>query len=83
MKITKVAELDESVIKYIIKRNLTKQYRKAKKYIINGQWQNVDLKLRKPKSDKIYYFRINKQFRAHCYLKDTTLIVFDIDNHQN
>jgi plasmid maintenance system killer protein len=43
----------------------------------------TDFKLREPKKDWVYSFRINKQFRAFSYLKNNDLIVYKIDNHQN
>jgi hypothetical protein len=54
----------EEVFKYLQKRNLLKQYKKAKEYLINGSYIQTNFKLREPKKEKIYYFRINKQFRA-------------------
>lgn len=54
----------QEVVKYLEKRNLLKQYIKAKNYIINWFWNLADLKLRQPKEEWVYYFRINKQFRA-------------------
>jgi plasmid maintenance system killer protein len=41
------------------------------------------LSLREPKSDGVWYFRINKQFRAYALLKDKDVfVVYRIDNHQ-
>lgn len=65
------------------KRNLLNQYKKSKNLIIEWVFWKTDLKLRKPKSDWIYSFRISKQFRAFCYLENNTLVVYKIDNHQN
>lgn len=53
---------------YLEKRNLTKQYLKACEYIVDGNTKNTGLKLREPKSHEIWYFRINKQYRAFCKL---------------
>jgi len=80
-KINWVLEYDGTIISYLSKRNLLDQYKKAKKLII--EWVSQSLKIREPKSDKIYYFRINKQYRAFCKYKEWFLIVFRIDNHQN
>jgi len=71
------------ISEFLSRRWLTQQYKKAKQYILSWHIQQVHLKLRKPKTDGIYYFRINKQFRALCLIDGTTLKVFDIDNHQN
>ncbi len=79
--ITKVL-ISDDLIEFLEKRKLEKQYRKAKNYILNWFYKQVDLKIREPKKYKIYYFRINKQFRALAKLDWNILKVFDIDNHQ-
>lgn len=68
---------------YLSSRRLEKQYLKAKKYILEWRGKNVDLKLREPKSDQLWYFRINKQYRAVCKIHWDILEVYGIDNHQN
>ena len=82
MKIEKIYESEE-VLEYLQKRNLVKQYKKAKNYILLWYFQNVDFKLREPKEDQIYYFRINKQFRVHRFIESNQFYVLEIDNHQN
>ncbi|MDD2917050.1 MAG: hypothetical protein PHH70_04365 [Candidatus Gracilibacteria bacterium] len=74
--------ISPEALEYLIKRKLDKQYLKTKGYILAGYMQNVDLKMREPKKDKIWYFRINQQFRAICELQGDTLFVLAIDNHQ-
>jgi len=72
------------VFEYLEKRNLIKQYKKAKSYMLNWLYENINFKLRKPKSDKVYYFRINKQFRAFWKFDDYwDFIVWEINNHQD
>ena len=47
---------------------------------------SVNFKKRKPKTLKIYQFRINKQYRAYWFfdLKNKTLFkVIEINDHQN
>lgn len=56
--------ISQKLIEYLQARKLEKQYFKAKEYTLSGNGKNIDLKLREPKSEKIWYFRINKQFRA-------------------
>ena len=73
----------EDLIDFIEKRKLDNQYKKAKNYILKWLFRQVNLKLREPKRDKIYYFRINKQYRAICKIEWDILKIFDIDNHQN
>lgn len=75
--------ISDDLIKYLEDRKLDEQYKKSKEYILKWFLKQVKLKLKEPKKDKIFYFRINKQFRAICKLDWEILKVFDIDNHQN
>jgi hypothetical protein len=75
--------ISDDLTYFIEKRNLYNQYKKATSYILKWLFKQVDLKLRQPKKDNIYYFRINKQYRAICRLDEGILKVFDIDDHQN
>jgi hypothetical protein len=70
------------VKEYLEKRWLEKQYEKAKRFILSGNYKNVTLKIREPKEERTWYFRINKQFRAFCKLDGDVLYVLAIDNHQ-
>ena len=79
--IEEVVEL-KKIEKYLEKRNLNNQYKKAKQFILEWKHDIVQLKHREPKIFWIMYFRINKQFRAFARLDETRLIVFKIDNHQ-
>lgn len=63
MKIIKILET-KKVLEFLFKRNLLSQYKKSKSYILIWLEKNVDFKLRQPKNLNIYYFRINKQYRA-------------------
>lgn len=73
----------KSVYPYLLKRGLLDQYKKAKRYLLDGRLLSVRFKERNPKGSGIYYFRINKQFRALAvFNKDGDLVVFEIDNHQ-
>ena len=74
--------IDQEERAYLKERWLEKQYQKAKLYILSGNYKNVDLKLREPKEKRVWYFRINKQFRAICKLEGDILYVWAIDNHQ-
>ncbi len=75
-----ILETDE-VVKYLQKRNLITQYKKAKQNILSGNFTGNKLKIRHPKHKKVFYFRINKQFRAFAQMRDDILVVFKIDNH--
>jgi len=71
------------VLDFLEKRNLIRQYKKSKNYILAWIYWKTDLKLREPKKKWEYSFRINKQFRAFWKLDNWDLIIFIIDNHQN
>ena len=75
--------ISQEWINYIEKRNLWKQYQKSKLYLISWNFSSINFSIRQPKKDKIYYFRINKQFRVKWYLENQTFKVIEIDNHQN
>ncbi len=75
--------ISDDLIDFFEKRNLEKQYKKSKSYLLEWHYKQIRFKLRQPKKDWIYYFRINKQFRALCKLEWEILKIFDIDNHQN
>ena len=55
--------------------------RKAKDFILAGKLQNVDLKLREPNEKWVWYFRINKQYRAYCTYRDNALRIYEINDH--
>ncbi len=75
--------ISEKILKYIEKRWLINQYEKTEKYLKEWNFRQVSLKLREPKKNKIYYFRINRQFRLWCKIDWDKVFIFDIDNHQN
>lgn len=84
MKIIKEIFEEYWIKEFLIKRKLLLQYLKSINMIINWNYGNLDFKLRKPKKDKIYSFRINKQFRAFWYFKEEWLfIVVEINNHSS
>ena len=72
------------ILSYLVKRGLLDQYKKAKRYLLEGETLKVRFKERNPKGSGVWYFRINRQFRAlGVFDGGGNLIVFDIDNHQN
>lgn len=91
MKIKDIKETEE-IINYLEERQILKQYKKAKNFIISWYPELANFKLREPKTDEIYYFRINKQFRAFWFIKEKIneeigenekyLFIFKISNHQ-
>lgn len=54
----------KEVVRYLTARNLVKQYKKAKNYLLIGNTLQVKFKERKPQGSGIWTFRINKQYRA-------------------
>ncbi len=82
MYISKIEE-EKYIYDYLLERKLLSQYKKAKYFLLIWNLKQVDFRLREPKKDKIYYFRINKQFRALCHFEWNVLVIFKIDNHQN
>lgn len=77
-----VREIDQSILDYLVKRQLLKPYQKAKQNIIQGKYQLVDLKKRKPKSAGVLQFKINKKYRAYARMHENELLVFAISDHQ-
>jgi len=80
MLIQRISETKQ-VARYLRSRALLKQYLKSKNYILNARFSSADFKLREPKNQGIYYFRINKQYRALAVIIGQELRVFEIDNH--
>ncbi len=82
LKVNQIFE-EDYILEYLESRNLVKQYKKSKQNILSGLYSWNRIWFKEPKKDWLIYFRINKQFRALCRLNWNSLIVFDIDNHQN
>ncbi|MFA5948513.1 MAG: hypothetical protein WC806_06155 [Candidatus Gracilibacteria bacterium] len=73
----------KDILPYLEKRNLLKQYKKAKDYLLKGNILQVKFKERNPKGSGIWYFKINRQYRAlGVFDENGNLIIFKIDNHQ-
>lgn len=69
--------------KYLVKRNILKHYLKAKQFMLLWNLRQVDFKIRKPKINKIYYFKINEKYRVYCYFDNRVLKIFRISDHQD
>lgn len=81
-KLNNIFEKKE-IFDYLQKRNLLIQYKKAKQYLLSGSVLQVKFKERNPKGSGIWYFRINRQYRAlGTFNTEGDLVVFKIDNHQ-
>jgi hypothetical protein len=71
------------ILPYLQARGLLTQYKKAKHYLLEGNTLQTKFKERHPKGSGVWYFRINRQFRALGVFNDAgNLIIFKIDNHQ-
>jgi plasmid maintenance system killer protein len=81
LKINNIFE-DEDVIDYLNSRQLIKQYKKVKEYLKQGNFAQIKFKERSPKKCGIWYFRINKKYRAIGYFDNNDFIVSKIDDHQ-
>ncbi len=82
MKITKIL-IASDLVEYLEARWLEKQYFKAKSFLLLWHYSIVQLKKRQPKEDWIFYFRINRQYRALCKIEEGVIKIFDIDDHQD
>ena len=74
--------IENQLLAQLKKRGLDKQYFKAVRFILLWSFDSVDLRKRKPKTADIYYFKINKQFRAIGKIKEGVFLVTSISNHQ-
>ncbi len=81
MEIKEILERRD-VLEKIESFGILRQYKKCKQLMLLGFFRSVDWKIRKPKQNKIYQFRITKKYRAFCIFEEATLIVIKIDKHQ-
>lgn len=72
----------KKVIDYIRKRQIGSQYLKAKKHLESGRYDVVDFKIRKPRSARIYQFRITQKYRAFGHFVEDVFIIANISDHQ-
>jgi len=73
----------EDLIDFLEKRGLWKQYKKVKNFLLEWHFSLIKFKLRKPKHDKIYSFRINDKYRVFWKVEWDLFKVVDISDHQN
>ncbi len=82
----KIMELSD-IYWYLEKRELIKSYVKAKNNLSLWITNWLDFKLRKPKNEWVYQFRINQKYRAFWTIKDywdkKVFIVHKISDHQD
>lgn len=85
LHIAAAVELD-TVVEYLVSRDLLTAYRKAKGKLLAGVATGLDFKKRKPRTLNVYQFRINQKYRAfgHFDEKDPAkFVVFRISDHQD
>ena len=82
MHINKVL-ITEKLISFLKKRGRVLQWKKAKQYILSGNFSAVSFKKRKPYKSEKYYFRVNRQYRAIGFIEKDVLKIFEINDHQN
>lgn len=81
-KIQRILEKKE-ILPYLNSRKLRKQYKKAKRYLLMGKALQVKFKQRNPKGSGVWYFRINRRYRAlGVFDNDGNLIIFKVVDHQ-
>lgn len=81
MIVIKEVLIDKALIIYLKDRKLLSQYKKAERFLTAWQLQNIDFKLREPKEKGVWYFRINKQYRAFAFLEDERLYIYEVNDH--
>ena len=83
--INRVIEI-KGILEYLEKRNLVNQYKKAKNFLLDWKLDLIDFKKRKPKTSKIYQFKINNKFRAFGYFEvnnKNRFRIIEISDHQD
>jgi predicted phage-related endonuclease len=75
--------LKRKSLEYLEKRWLLKQYLKVEEFLLSWKLKQIDFRLREPKKDEIYYFKINKQYRIVWKIIWDEFVVSGIDNHQD
>ncbi len=79
----KLVEIDESIEKYLRKRNILKQYLIAKMHAEADRLNQIDFRKRRPYKYERYYFKINNKYRAIGRYNDKgTFVVLEISDHQ-
>ena len=74
---------EKGVRKYLEKRGIINQYRKVKKSLERGSYQQIRFKKRQPKQFGEFQFRITDKYRAFGYFKEQDIfIVTEISDHQ-
>jgi len=72
------------ILDFLEKKNIKEQYIKSAKFLVNWYFWKTDFKIRQPKKNRVWSFRINKQYRAFWIMdKNNNLLIFEINSHQN
>ena len=81
MRFKKIIE-SKKVLEYLEIHFLVNQYKKSKNNILSWNVWKTFFKERNPPWSGIWYFRINKKYRALWFIENNELRIYDIDNHQ-
>jgi len=72
------------ILDFLEKKNIKEQYIKSAKFLVSWYFWKIDFKIRQPNKNRVWSFRINKQYRAFWIMdKNNNLLIFEINNHQN
>ena len=82
-----ILEENLDIFEYLSSRQILEQYKKSKSMLLAWFPQKYDFKLRKPKIEWIYQFRINQKYRAFWVFKKiewkNIFVVYKISDHQD
>ena len=78
----KIREKDESILEYLVARNLLELYIKKKIQLEQDDKKSAQFKKRKPFAKLMFYFRINKKYRAIGRFKGDFFVITEISDHQ-
>ena len=83
IKINKIYE-KPWILEFLEKKNIKNQYIKSAKFLVSWYFWKTDFKIRQPKKNRVWSFRVNKQYRAFWIMDDgDNLLIFEINDHQN
>ena len=77
-----IKEKNQKIIDYLKKRDLLELYKKKRNQLETDNAKSAQFKKRQPYKYQMFYFRINKQYRAIGRFKGSDFIVTEISDHQ-
>jgi plasmid maintenance system killer protein len=74
---------EKDIYGYLLQHQILTQYQKSKNNILLGHHTGNFFVERRPKGSGIWYFRINKKYRAWGRIADNDILIVEyIDDHQ-